>query len=204
MKQCDGSAPCAQCLARQRECKFDKSTAAVAQDAPANDGSHGHARTASRENSGSIARRTSATRATHQTTKRVSTHELLSRLIDVEQQIKTVANTVASRKDLDDDQDCEETTEGFQHESPLSTWSDNENDRQTFVGELSMPEAPRDSSQQHLPAAIDKSVTGSVWSLSPKGESFSCGRQRPGLGKQSRNWFKALLRSHGVEPNRSE
>lgn len=90
--------------------------------------------------------------------------------------------------------------------SPQSTWSDDESEQQTFVGELSIPALPQASSNQggSMGSGAPKETKSHPLGLHPRRHTFADCERRPEAQKRSRRWPKNVLDSHGVEPDELE
>ncbi len=140
---------------------------------------------------------------------RVSTSELLNRVIDVERQMRAVMSG-GTRISLEaDEPDTPAQSAGSaisHHGSPESSRNRGDSDRQTFVGEVSMHELGQEKEQlDDLPAQYSEtSPLSNGAPFSPKGRAFRGHIPDPDAQKRSRSWLREILLSHGVVPEQLE
>ncbi|PVH85160.1 hypothetical protein DL98DRAFT_583756 [Cadophora sp. DSE1049] len=206
--RCEGGIPCSKCVARGRECVASSSqqTPPLKKRAARSSDS----RTLAAGTAGSSDQSAIPGSSSTLTGKsRVSTSELLNRVIGVERQMKAVMSSGARISlEADERNTPTQSTESAisHHGSPESALNRGDSDRQTFIGEVSMHELAQAKEQlDDLPVQYSEtSPLSNGAPFSPKGRTLQRHVSDPDAQKRSRSWLREILFSHGVVPEQLE
>lgn len=125
--------------------------------------------------------------------------DLLHRLMSVEKQMRTVMNGGSDNPQGPGPGESEtESAAVAERDSPGPAWNDGDSDRQTFVGEISMPAI--DTGQDVSVAAHSAKSASSNRVPSPREPRHEKHGSRADAPKQSREWLRRMTLSHGIIP----
>ncbi|KAH7022046.1 fungal-specific transcription factor domain-containing protein [Ilyonectria destructans] len=186
--KCEGGEPCAQCIARKRQCVSAPRGGQARQDQK------------------SWATGSEADSSSLNTGSNVSNHELLSRLVEVERRLNVMQSPIQDstkyQPPLHSHAHGGLTGEDFP--TPRSTELENvlEVDGQTFAGEISMSPAFQDV-DEGLSRAVNP-TSKSIPNI-PPGQSLSNPARSGDKGSRKvRGWLESVLNQHGVVANEEE
>ncbi|KAH7133763.1 fungal-specific transcription factor domain-containing protein [Dactylonectria macrodidyma] len=179
--KCEGGEPCAQCVARKRQCV----------SAPRG--------TQTRQDQKSWTTGSEADMSSFTTGNNVSNHELLSRLVEVERRLNVMQSPIqdAAKYRAPHHPHAHGGMPGEDFPTPKSTELDSvlEVDGQTFAGEISMSPAFQDVDEGPVNAA-SKSLPNI-----PAGPPAAPGDKG---SRKVRGWLESVLNQHGVVANEEE
>ena len=199
--QCEGGFPCAQCTARGQHCVADGPSQGKNRrdqgNGTANAGSSPPGTGPQIRSAGSVRARTGTGRG------RVTTNELLDRLASMERQMNVMMKgEPSSTDDNQQPQAHAQSEDSLVTKSPESGLHAEDEDRQTFLGEISVRGLMQSTAQADDIGVqqSDKSPTSNCRPLTPKAGGRNVRYTHANSGKRSKSWLRETLFAYSVVP----